>query len=360
MRLSLFYRMLMSALLCAGAMTAWPKDEATADSGGPSATLAESAEVIVVQGMPELVSFLKSEDWWGQESRDEQLKVPRLMITAITPSWQQAAKTLTVPEKKAIFYRLMCPLVMHANSMVLAIRSDLEQAAQELATGRKLSPESLSVIRRAAILLPGMEEEDAASITATQPELSSMIDGLLYRLDIIPAGLALGQAAYESGYGTSRFAVEGNSLFGQWTYKGDGIKPGQQRKELGDHQIKAFEWPFDSVRGYFVNLMTHPAYEDFRRLRAELRAAGKPLDSLVLADGLVKYSERGQEYVDSLKGIIRVNNLDIADHAVFRDEPLRFLVSGETPEKAAQLEATIRQMRESGELQEIIEQMRLE
>lgn len=356
----IFIRTLLSAVLCTSALTAWSKNEAPAGAVNPSATLAESAEVVVVQGMPELISFLKSEDWWGEENRDEQLTVPRLMITAITPSWQEAAKTLTVPEKKAIFYRLMCPLVMHANDMVLEFRGALEQAAQELETTGKLSPESLSVIRRAAILLPGMEEEDAASITAAQPELSSMIDGLLYRLDIIPTGLALGQAAYESGYGTSRFAVEGNSLFGQWTYKGDGIKPGQQRKELGNHQIKAFEWPFDSVRGYFVNLMTHPAYEDFRRLRAELRAAGKPLDSLVLADGLVKYSERGQEYVDSLKGIIRVNNLDIADHAVFRDEPVRFLVSGETAEKAAQLEATIRQMRESGELHDIIEQMRLE
>ena len=359
MKRPIFPPVLLCALLCSMTLNAWSRDGTPADGSSQPATLAESADVVVLQGMPELISFLESENWWGKESRDEQLTVPRLMITAITPSWQEAAKTLTVPEKKAIFYRLMCPLVMHANSMVLDFRAALERGAGLETTG-KLSAESLSVIRRLAILLPGMEEEEAANITATQPELSSMIDGLLYRMDIIPTGLALGQAAYESGYGTSRFAVEGNSLFGQWTYKGDGIKPGQQRKELGNHQIKAFEWPFDSVRGYFVNLMTHPAYEDFRRLRAELREAGKPLDSLVLADGLVKYSERGQEYVDSLKGIIRVNNLDITDHAVFRDEPIRFLVSGETQEKAAQLEATIRQMRKSGELQKIIEQMRLE
>ena len=354
MKRPIFPPVLLCALLCSMTLNAWSRDGTPADGSSQPATLAESADVVVLQGMPELISFLESENWWGKESRDEQLTVPRLMITAITPSWQEAAKTLTVPEKKAIFYRLMCPLVMHANSMVLDFRAALERGAGELETTGKLSAESLSVIRRLAI------RYQAANITATQPELSSMIDGLLYRMDIIPTGLALGQAAYESGYGTSRFAVEGNSLFGQWTYKGDGIKPGQQRKELGNHQIKAFEWPFDSVRGYFVNLMTHPAYEDFRRLRAELREAGKPLDSLVLADGLVKYSERGQEYVDSLKGIIRVNNLDITDHAVFRDEPIRFLVSGETQEKAAQLEATIRQMRKSGELQKIIEQMRLE
>jgi uncharacterized FlgJ-related protein len=76
-----------------------------------------------------------------------------------------------------------------------------------------------------------------------------VLDNALYRVDIIPNGLALGQAAYESGYGTSRFAVEGNALFGQWTYGGTGIKPEHQRTELGDYRIAAFEWPFDSMRG---------------------------------------------------------------------------------------------------------------
>ncbi len=188
-----------------------------------------------------------------------------------------------------------------------------------------------------------------------------MLDAFLYRVDAVPAGLALGQAAYESGYGTSRFATEGNSLFGQWTYKGDGIKPREQRtSSKGDHRIKAFEWPFDSVRAYFLNLMTHRAYEDFRRLRAELRAAGKPLDSMTLADGLLSYSERGQEYVDSLKGIMRVNRLTLADNAVFRDEPLYFLLSEETPEDVAAMKARVAEARASGEMAEILERMRLE
>ena len=113
------------------------------------------------------------------------------------------------------------------------------------------------------------------------------------------------------------------------------MAPEQQRKELGDHKIAAFTWPFDSVRGYFLNLSTHPAYEDFRKIRAEMRKKGKPLNSLALADGLLSYSERGQEYVDTLKGIIRVNNLHITDDAVFRDEPIRFIVSAAGSEAAA-------------------------
>jgi ABC-type amino acid transport substrate-binding protein len=107
-------------------------------------------------------------------------------------------------------------------------------------------------------------------------------------------------------------------------------------------------------------LMSHPAYEEFRKLRAKLKAEGKPLTSLALADGLIHYSERGQEYVDTLKGIIRVNKLDVADSAVFRDEPLRLLVGATDSEAAAALRVEIEELRASGTLDDIIARMRLE
>ena len=240
-------------------------------------------------------------------------------------------------------------------------RQGLLQARQEFDADGKVSPESLEVIRRVGFLLPGMEIEDAKALQADEEDMQSILESLIYRVDMVPAGLALGQAAYESGYGTSRFATEGNSLFGQWTYKGEGLKPREQRtSSKGDHRIKAFEWPFDSVRGYFINLMSHPAYEDFRRIRAEIRAEGKPLDSMRLADGLLRYSERGQEYVDSLKGIMRVNKLDIADNAVFRDEPMRFLLSEQSPEEVDKTKRELARAKENGELTEIIQRMRLE
>jgi Bax protein len=154
--------------------------------------------------------------------------------------------------------------------------------------------------------------------------------------------------------------MEGNALFGQWTFGGEGMKPEQQRKNLGDHRIASFLWLFDSVRAYYINLSSHPAYADFRRLRAELKAAGKPITSVAMADGLIRYSERGQAYVDTLKGIIRVNKLDIADDAVFRDEPMSFLVSADSEADAARLRGEIEVLRESGELAQIIARMRLE
>jgi len=282
------------------------------------------------------------------------------MITGISDRWREKAQKMPVPQKKEIFYRLMLPLVLHANDLVLDRRALLEEAKRTLATGKSIPDADVAELRRAAVLLRILDEDEAENLTASSKNLVKVIDEALYKLDVIPAGLVLGQAAYESGYGTSRFAAEGNALFGQWTFGGKGLVPEQQRKELGDHRIASFEWPFDSVRGYYINLSSHPAYEDFRRLRADLKAAGKPLTSMTLADGLIRYSERGQEYVDTLKGIIRVNRLAIADDAVFRDEPTRFLVGAKDEAAAAELRKEIEAMRESGELGEIIARMRLE
>ena len=317
-------------------------------------------EVIVFGGPEDAEQWLTEEGWWGEEKRGEQLRVPRAIITGINPSWRQTAQELTVPEKKEVFYRFMLPLVVHANNLVLDRRAKLERARQRIEAGESISAIELQDLRNGADLLRVLSREEADELTADSSQLADVIDQLLYRLDVIPAGLVLGQAAYESGYGTSRFAVEGNALFGQWTYGGQGLKPQQQLTHLGDHRIASFDWPFDSVRGYYINLSSHPAYEDFRKLRAELKSKGQPLTSLALADGLIRYSERGQEYVDTLKGIIRVNKLDVADDAVFRDEPLRFLVGAGDPESAAALRAEIDRLRASGELEQIVNRMRLE
>ena len=67
-----------------------------------------------------------------------------------------------------------------------------------------------------------------------------------------------------------------------------------------------------------------------------------------------------REQVDTLKGIIRVNKLDVADDAAFRDEPVRFLVSAPGADAAKQLRTEIEEMRETGELDGIIARMRLE
>ena len=321
---------------------------------------AAEPEVIVLAGFEETRDWLSAEGWWGEVNRETQLSAPNVLITGISPRWRERSAALSVSEKKEIFYRFLLPLILHANEMVRARREDVKVARDRFAAEGTISPQELSQVQTSLPVLRIRSREQAEALTATDPELPAIFDEMLYKLDIIPPGLALGQAAYESGYGTSRFASEGNALFGQWTFGGEGLKPEQQRESLGDHRIAAFDWPFDSVRAYFLNLMSHPAYSAFRDIRAARRAAGERLDSLDLADGLIAYSERGQAYVDTLKSIIRVNNLALADSAELRAAPRRFIVGAEDPEDAARIRAEIEALRSSGELEEIVERMDLD
>ena len=112
-------------------------------------------------------------------------------------------------------------------------------------------------------------------------------------MDEIPTSLAIAQAAKETGWGTSRFALDGNALFGQWTWSGEGLKPKESEKSKG-HKVMKFNVLQASVRVYQRNLNTHKSYKDFRKARAEFRENNIPLDSLLLSQHLDKYAETGQ------------------------------------------------------------------
>ena len=143
---------------------------------------------------------------------------------------------------------------------------------------------------------------------------SKDLSTLKIRMDEIPVSLALAQAAKETGWGTSRFALEGNALFGQWTWSGEGLRPKESDKNEG-HKVMKFNVLQASVRAYQRNLDTHSSYKDFREARAELRDKGKPLDSFILAEYLDKYAETGEKYVEVLKKIIAQNSLKDFDDA---------------------------------------------
>ena len=137
---------------------------------------------------------------------------------------------------------------------------------------------------------------------------------LKIRMDEVPVSLALAQAAKETGWGTSRFAQEGNALFGQWTWSGEGLKPKESDKGEG-HKVMKFNVLQASVRAYQRNLNTHKTYKEFRLARAKLRDAGEPLDSMKLSKYLNEYAETGQQYVQILQKIIEQNNLKDFDKA---------------------------------------------
>jgi len=143
---------------------------------------------------------------------------------------------------------------------------------------------------------------------------SKDLSTLKIRMDEIPVSLAIAQAAKETGWGTSRFAQEGNALFGQWTWSGEGLKP-KEAKEGEDHKVMKFNILQASVRAYQRNLNTHSTYKDFRKARAKLRDSNKPLDSMELSKYLNKYAETGNQYVEVLQKIIKQNKLQDFDDA---------------------------------------------
>ena len=137
---------------------------------------------------------------------------------------------------------------------------------------------------------------------------------LKIRMDEIPVSMAIAQVAKETGWGTSRFAQEGNALFGQWTWSGDGIKPAGAEDD-STHKVMKFKVLQASVKAYQRNLNTHSSYKKFRSARADFRDKKKPLDSLILSSYLDKYAETGKEYVKILQQIINQNDLIDFDDA---------------------------------------------
>ncbi len=144
--------------------------------------------------------------------------------------------------------------------------------------------------------------------------ISKDLSILKIRMDEVPVSLAIAQAAKETGWGTSRFALEGNALFGQWTWSGEGLKPKEADGNKG-HKVMKFNVLQASVRAYQRNLNTHKSYKSFRLARAELRDRGRPLDSLILSKFLDNYAETGEKYVEVLQKIINQNDLKDFDEA---------------------------------------------
>lgn len=223
--------------------------------------------------------------------------VPRIYLAEIPTSWRaKESKEITVPEKKLLFFRLLAPVVLYVNERILEERGRVEALSRQ----QVLSPADQAWLRE----LAGHYQVSAGDTAE-----------LLRRVDLIPPSLALAQGASESGWGTSRFANEGNSLFGQWSWSG-GIKPTEQRTAAhGDHRIAAFESTGMSVASYALNLNTHASYRDFRIKREELRRRGQPVRGPDVVDTMIRYSERGQAYVNELKSLMRQNRLDVADEA---------------------------------------------
>ncbi len=198
-------------------------------------------------------------------------------------------------KRKDMFIKIVLPLIVKENTKIRIDRKRLFTI---------LNKNSNTDIEKKWL------EKKYKQYGVNQNDLSS----LKIRMDEIPTSLAIAQAAKETGWGTSRFALKGNALFGQWTWSGEGLKP-KNAEEGKDHKVMKFNSLQLSVRAYLRNLNTHSSYKNLRKARTQLRNKNKPLDSLILSKYLDKYAETGSQYVEVLQKIIQQNNLKDFDEA---------------------------------------------
>ena len=202
-----------------------------------------------------------------------------------------------ITDRKKLFIKVILPLIIYENNQIDEDRDFLNQILRE----KNITP----------------EESQWLDKKFTEYKVSNKnIEELKVKMDIIPPSIALAQAAYESGWGTSRFAMEGNSLFGVRTWqKGKGMVP-LERDEQSNFEVKSFKIIRASISAYKKNLNTHASYKEFREARAEQRNKKNKISGLELAKFLDKYSEIGYEYADRLKKIIQQNSLTDFDDSI--------------------------------------------
>ena len=196
----------------------------------------------------------------------------------------------SVKLKKETFIKIVLPLVVAENGKILDDRDKLKLISRKKMTSDKEKSWLRQKFKEYKVLKSNMKE-------------------LEKKMDIIPVSIAIAQAAKESGWGTSRFALEGNAIFGQWTWNGKGIAPLDRSKEK-NHKILRFPILRASVKAYKNNLNTHKGYKEFREIRFKLRSKNKTIAGKKLIHALDNYAQTGAEYTKILAQIIDQNSLD--------------------------------------------------
>ena len=235
--------------------------------------------------------LFKDENYTLQDIRKNKLVKP--IKIDLLPSEIKSIEN--VKKRKELFIQIILPLILEENKKIKLERKTLFRILN-----KNINSEAEKNWLKSKFKQYGVVNRDLAT--------------LKIRMDEIPVSLAIAQAAKETGWGTSRFAQEGNALFGQWTWTGEGIKPaGSSNDET--HKVMKFKILKASVRAYQRNLNTHKSYKSFRKFRAIQRDVFGKINSLELVNYLDKYAETGEEYTKTLKKIIEQNKLTDFDDA---------------------------------------------
>ena len=233
-----------------------------------------------------------------------QVEVAELAPITVFPNF---ASIQNLSLKKRQFFDYLEDYVLAENESIIRARNELKRYVAIADSGVEFSERERYWLLNLA---------DDYRIESEKHSEREILNELMLRIDVLPASLALAQAANESAWGTSRFALQGNNVFGQWCYEaGCGIIPAQ-RKPGASHEVRSFETIASSVQAYFLNINTHASYSYLRDLRSRMRARNLPFDPMSLAIGLGRYSERGDNYVNEVQRIILQNDLRKRDREI--------------------------------------------
>jgi len=283
----------------------------------PESKVRESVRYLHPNSAAALVDALQEAGLWD-------LDPSRRVVPLVVTSFPSDLSNLPVATRKKIFLHSLLPTVLVALAEVEQERQALERI------GAKIGLDCQGVT------LPGKDEEWLCRVDPEElfflrhlakKYRADTLEELLVRVDGLPVSLVLAQAAMESSWGTSRFAVEGNNLFGVWTWGDDGLIP-LEREDGATHRVASYPTVLDSVRSYLLTINRHAAYDSLRRLRT------RSFDSMVLVDGLLFYSERRHHYVEELRQLIKGNDLTRFDGFQLDTsvpEDLRLRLAGEQP-----------------------------
>ncbi|MEW6428473.1 MAG: glucosaminidase domain-containing protein [Thermodesulfobacteriota bacterium] len=293
----LFLLLGISSLWFLFATRPYPSLQPPTDTGQhPSSASAATVEPPTTADAEQLIDLLKEKSFWQIDARTE---IPPPLVE----HFPEGMDRLSVDQKKRLFLHTLLPAAITALNEVEGERqlflTLISRIPNELAT-RGLTCE---------------DREWQGHFTADEIRFltgltikyrTTNIDKLAMRIDGLPPSLLLAQGAIESSWGTSRFARQGNNIFGLWTWGENGMIP-QERGEGDSHKVATYDSILESVRKYLLTINRHPAYQQLRETRFYT------MDPYALAQGLTQYSERGLGYVEDIRQIIDRNNLSFYD-----------------------------------------------
>lgn len=285
------------------ALTACQENLPEAAAEIPSQT---EAQVIRPASVESLQAYFQALDYdWNELDKG----IPPFILECFPSDLDDS---LSTRQRKETFFMSLLPMVLLANQAIREERATLLRLLETYRRDHVLSAEEEEWLRQLT------RSYGLRGDPLTDHRTRSI---LLRRVDTLPPSLVLAQAANESAWGTSRFAREGNNLFGQWTFTpGTGIVP-RNRPAGATYEVRRFANLEDSVRGYFRNLNTHSAYRELRITRQKLRETGRPVTGKALARGLKRYSTRGEDYVREIRAMIDHNDLAEVNRVTLGTEP---------------------------------------